>query len=403
MPRSKLTQAAIAKFCETPTRAILWDTETRGLGLYQTRQGASLLVQYRMPNGKQCKKTLCHANELPLNEVRALALKYTLAARQGEDLAASHRVKAIPRLTLGAAYEAYCDSLKKPGASPLTLRLNAKNWELRLSKLASREVASLTRTETRQLHAAWGKSGHVTSSNHTLRLCRTIINFSRKRLDAADVHENVCEAVELFTEVGARKVIPASELAAWWARTSLVANPLRRAYWRGLLLTGVRREELASLRWEHVFEDRIKIIRPKGGEKRAFELFLTAELAEVLRECREAGAIMHPHSAFVFAASSSTGYLLNPFDVNLPGSAPHAVRRTFASLATECGVDPYTLRFLLNHSVGGGSDVTARYVIPSWEHRVAASRKVAAHIMEVVRSDGVAHGVILNSCDCEAA
>ena len=75
--------------------------------------------------------------------------------------------------------------------------------------------------------------------------------------------------------------------------------------------------------------------------------------------------------------------MLNPFDVNLPGSAPHMMRRTFCSLAIECGVDPYTLKFLINHSVGG-NDVTARYIIPSWEHRASASKKVAAHVMEVV-------------------
>jgi integrase len=230
-------------------------------------------------------------------------------------------------------------------------------------------------------------AGQATSRqpNQTLRLLRTIINFSRKRLDVGDLHENVCEAVELFQERGERKVIPASELAAWWRQTELVANPLRRCYWRGLLLTGLRREELASLRWEHVLEDRIKIICPKGGVKRAFELCITDELRrEVLDPAREAEALMFPNSPFVFAAASSTGYMLNPFDVNLPGSAPHMMRRTFCSLAIECGVDPYTLKFLINHSVSGGSDVTARYIIPSWEHRAMASRKVAAHVMEVV-------------------
>lgn len=248
----------------------------------------------------------------------------------------------------------------------------------------ARELASLTRTEVRAWHASWGKAGHATVSNQTLRLCRTIVNFARKRLDAADVHENVCCAVELFQERGLRQVIPASELAAWWAQTALIQNPLRKCYWRGLLLTGVRRQELAQLRWEHVGEDRVKIICPKGGVKRAFELYLTEPLAEVLRECREAGQVMFPNSEWVFPAASKTGYILNPFDVNLPGSAPYMLRRTFASLATEAGVDPYTLRFLLNHSVGGGSDITARYVLPSWEHRANASKRVAAHIMSVV-------------------
>ena len=384
MSRQKFTQAVLTKFGSEGS-GILWDAETRGLGAYPTSQGVSLFVAYRTLNGTQRKNTLCKATELPLNEVRALALKYTLAARHGEDLVASQRVKDEPRLSVGSAYEAYCASLQKRGASPTTLRLNAKNWNLRLSKLGSRELATLTRTDVRLLHATWGKLGHVTAANQTLRLLRTILNFSRKRLDVGDLHENVCEAVELFTEVGRREVIAAGDLAAWWAQTSLIQNPLRRCYWRGLLLTGVRREELASLRWEHVLDDRIKIICPKGGVKRALELCLTPELAEVLREAKQAGALMFPHSPFVFAASSSTGYMLNPFDVNLPGSAPHMMRRTFCSLAIECGVDPYTLKFLINHSVGG-NDVTARYVIPSWEHRASASRKIAAHIMQVVGS-----------------
>ena len=383
MPRQKFTQAVLTKFA-THGEGLLWDTETRGLGAYRTGQGVSLFVQYRTPNGTQRKKTLGRANEMPLHEVRALALKYTLAASHGEDLVQSQRVKEAPRLTLGDAYEAYCASLQRKGASAATLRLNAKNWKLRLSKLQGRELATLTRTDVRALHASWGKTGYVTAANQTLRLLRTIINFSRKRLDVGNLHENVCEAVELFTEVGKREVIAAGDLAAWWAQTSLIQNPLRRCYWRGLLLTGLRREELASLRWEHVLEDRVQIVRPKGGVKRAFELCLTTELAEVLAEARKAGTVMFPHSPWVFAAASSTGYLLNPFDLNLPGSAPHVMRRTFCSLAVECGVDPYTLKFLINHSVSGGSDVTARYIIPSWEHRAMASRKIAAHVMEVV-------------------
>jgi integrase len=369
----KFTHASLAKFFEERPTGICWD-ETRGLGSYKTGRGDIMLfVQYRLGNGKQRKKTLGKLQELPLPEFRALALKYTMAARHGEDLVEAQRIKDAPRLTLSEAYEAYCMSLKRKGASPATLSLNAQNYGKRLERLAGRELASLTRTEVRAFHASWGKAGHFTVANQTLRLLRTIINFSRKRLDAADLHENVCEAVELFQERGERKVISAAELAAWWRQTGLIANPLRCCYWRGLLLTGLRRQELASLRWEHVLADRIKIICPKGGVKRAFELFITDELR-----------LMFPHSPWVFAAASSTGYMLNPFDVNLPGSAPHAVRRTFASLATECGIDPYTLRFLLNHSTGAGNDVTSRYVIPSWEHRAAASRKVAAHVIEVV-------------------
>jgi hypothetical protein len=236
----KFTHSTLAKFFETKPRGVCWD-ETRGLGAYRTSQGDLMLfVQYRLSNGKQRKKTLGKLQELPLQEFRALAIKYTMAARHGEDLVQAQRVKDEPGLSVGSAYEAYCISLIKRGASPTTLRLNAKNWKLRLSKLQGRELATLTRTDVRLLHATWGKLGHVTAANQTLRLLRTILNFSRKRLDVGDLHENVCEAVELFTEVGRREVIAAGDLAAWWAQTSLIQNSLRRCYWRGLLLTGLR-------------------------------------------------------------------------------------------------------------------------------------------------------------------
>jgi hypothetical protein len=63
-------------------------------------------------------------------------------------------------------------------------------------------------------------------------------------------------------------------------------------------------------------------------------------------------------------------------------------RRSFASQAVECGVDPYTLKFLLNHSAESGSDVTQRYIRPSFEHLKAAAEKIAARIIGIGGNDG---------------
>jgi integrase len=220
-------------------------------------------------------------------------------------------------------------------------------------------------------------------ANQTIRLCKTLLSFAIKRLDC-ELTMNVCQSVELFPERGRRRVITASDLPQWWAQVQRIENPIRKCYWLGLLLTGLRRQELATLRWEHVLEDRLKIIKPKGGVKRAYEIALTPQLKAVLEELRDAGAKLYPKSPFCFPAASATGYVLNPSDPNLPNCAPHDLRRSFCSLAIECGVDPYTLKFLVNHATNGGSDVTARYVIPSFDHKAAAARKIAAHIEAII-------------------
>jgi integrase len=380
--RFKFTDAALRRrFAENP-RGLAWDADCRPLCAARNGNGSiSLTACYRLVNDKVKKKTLEHLSEVPLTQFRAQALELAMAARNGKDLVAERKVAAAPQLTLGDCYVAYCEALKRKGASPNTLRLNQKNWALRLSKHQNRELASITRAKVRGWHGLWGKDGHATASNQTIRLCRTLLNFAKKRLDC-ELTTNVCEAVELFQERGQRRVVSSTDLAAWHAAVRRIENPIKRCYWLGLLLTGVRREELASLRWEHVLEDRIKIVRPKGGERRAFEVALTPQLRAVLEEAREAGAVMFPQSAWVFPAASKTGYILNPLDPNLPNCSPHDLRRTFCSIATECGVDPYTLKFLVNHATNGSSDVTARYVIPSFEHRAMAARKVAAHIAE---------------------
>jgi integrase len=200
-----------------------------------------------------------------------------------------------------------------------------------------------------------------------------------------ELTSNVCTSVEQFKERGRRRVIPTADLPAWWAKVQRIESPIKRNYWVGLLLTGLRRQELTSLRWEHVLRDPIKIVQPKGGERRAFEISPTPELKAVLDEVRAAGMTLFPRSPFVFAARSKLGYITDPFDPNLPGCSPHECRRSFCSLAIEIGIDPYTLKSLINHSTNGGSDTTQRYVLPSFEHRAMAARKIATNIFSRVQ------------------
>jgi integrase len=62
-----------------------------------------------------------------------------------------------------------------------------------------------------------------------------------------------------------------------------------------------------------------------------------------------------------------------------PNVWPHDIRRTYATACAEAGVDPYTIKLLLNH-VADGSDVTARYIKPSSSHVTRAAQSVADFI-----------------------
>jgi integrase len=376
MAKFAFTIAALNKHFAQDPGGIVWDT-TRGLGCYRNQDGSlSLFAQYRCGT-KAKKRVLGRVNEISLADARSQATELLLNGRNGKDLVAEAKATAAKALTLGDAYIAYMESLRRKGASPNTIHLNTVNYTKHLSHWQGRELTSLTRADCRGLHAELLRRG-PTLANQVLRLLRTIISYAMKRLDVPPM-QNPVLGVEWHREKGERKSIPTGELPAFWAATSRIENPIRRAYWRGLLLTGLRRQELATLRWEHVLEDRVKIVRPKGGEKRAFEITRTPQLDVVLDEAKQAGAMLHPRSPFVFPAASSTGYILNPFDQALPGVSPHQLRRTFVTCCIECGLDPFITKALVNHAQNL-SDMTSRYLQISDGRLREAAERVAAFI-----------------------
>jgi hypothetical protein len=62
------------------------------------------------------------------------------------------------------------------------------------------------------------------------------------------------------------------------------------------------------------------------------------------------------------------------------------LRRTFATACVEAGLDPYTTKRLLNHTVARG-DVTALYVKHSGEFLKAEMERVSQYVSSKVAID----------------
>lgn len=379
MRRFKFSATTLSRYLTVPPdgcpQVVVWDTETRGLGAYRGRTGSgSFFAHYRVGD-RQRKLSLGRVNEISVADARARAIEIVAAARQGRDVVEEQHAVDRARLTLANAFEEYTASLVRKEASPKTLALNAHNWRKMLAPHSTRELHVLTRREVRTWHESWGGIG-PTAANQGARLLRAIYNFADKRL-ADDLPANPCVAVEFYPERETRRVLSWEDLPDWWSRVLHLGNPIRQSYWKLLLFSGLRMTDAATIRWEDVRGDVLHRPNPKGGRTRAFDLPLTRQARGILGKARTAAEQFDPASPWAFPSDSACGHVLNMRESKaFPGVWPHDLRRTYATACAEAGVDPYTIKLLLNHAMDK-TDVTARYVRPSSSHVADAAQRVA--------------------------
>ena len=142
-----------------------------------------------------------------------------------------------------------------------------------------------------------------------------------------------------------------------------------------MIETGMRPEELYRLRVEHVSLEEGYVFNPKGKSKAARrKLPLTRRAADLLKT-RLDGEYVFPDAD---DPAQPMGKINNAHNAALKRSGlPHFrlydLRHTFATRATEAGVDLVTLAALLGHSK---IQMVLRYAHPQAEHKAQAIRKM---------------------------
>ena len=294
------THASLRKFFEANGKAICWDATTRGLGAYARSDGGITLFCMWRVGSRLKKKALFHLGERSLQEARTMCAEYTISGRHGKDVLAEQRQASHQALTLLNAYEAHRQSLIRRGASERSIAFNASNWKLRLEKHGSRTLSSITKSEARNWHEGWLRAGAgPTGSNNTARLLRTVISYAIRKLDV-DI-TNAAIGIEFFKQRNRREAV--DDLPAFWAALDTVGNPLIAGFYRIAILTGLRRNDILSMRWSDVHEDRIFIPFPKM--RRPFDCPMTDALRNVLQSLKEHGRMLFPGSPYVCPAASS--------------------------------------------------------------------------------------------------
>jgi integrase len=407
-PRILLTDAAVRRqpFAQGKPR-IVRDSKVAGLHVWIGKRKKTFRYQYetRRVNGARGRTHIEWLGEYPhhsADEARAKALAIQASRIRGEYVRPV--VDPAPaQLTFGEAWEQYKAGITKEGKSARTIADYQDKFDRHLSPWHNEPLAAITREQVTKRHAAIterarkvrkGKyASGMYAANGCMRLARAIWNFAKNELETPGLPElNPFRSGKLYHRERARESgMGAKDLAVWWAQLEQLPNPIRREMHLFMLLSGLRRLDVLTARWDNLDEQRkaLRIPAPKGGTERAFDLPLSEPMLTCLKRAKEAGNTFFPEQGRIWIFPAASGHVAEVKEdgkVKLSHTG-HALRHSFRTLAAAAGIDRLRLKILMNHALD--RDVTDSYTnVPAlFDSLMDAQQRVSAFIVTSMVAD----------------
>jgi integrase len=266
-------------------------------------------------------------------------------------------------------------------------------------------IQAITRQMVVTRHQQISKQYGAVTANHVMRHLRSVYNFTAAAHDIFPPNPvTVLSQSRIWhREQRRRGIVAPHQLPAWW-QAVIAEMPDAKDILLIAVLTGMRRTEILTLKWEYVdFASKLfRLPRTKNGFP--FELPISTFLQGLLQD-RQALA---GQSEWVFPSRSKTGHVVETksFTRRVVASSGvpftlHDLRRTFITIAESIDIPAYALRRLLNHR--SNMDVTAGYIIIAAERLRAPVEKITEKIISISMGNRCGPGSLaLGPGQCEA-
>ena len=277
-------------------------------------------------------------------------------------------------LTLGTAWQELKAELEMDIAVGKRSTATVRGYEYSFRLLCDWEKTPLTKLsvhslEVRKRHRELSTESGPSSANGAMVFLRRVYNFARKRkLDPNLPAFNPVESVKFNERQRRDTAMDATELAVWFKKLRALPNPVRQEFHLFCLLSGSRPGALTVARWEHLDMKRrvLHVPKPKGGERRAFDIPLSRAMVACLARVRRAGRMVNAVNAaeWIFPGEGArshradfAGHIVAYQEdrVALPKFGGD-LRQTYKTLSPEAGLSKTDVMILMNHADGDVSD-----------------------------------------------
>ncbi|HEY3802227.1 MAG TPA: hypothetical protein VGL61_06445 [Kofleriaceae bacterium] len=441
-PWLKNTAAAAQRELAEGERERYWDDKLPGFGVVVGRRAISFVARHRVA-GKRRDVLIGHwhlagkgvgagdDHGATWTEKRARVEARSLLGGMGKGVdPIKARATTAAGPTLDEAFDAHVASLEKKvkagkrSQATIDTFLKSKKY---VERWLDKPISALTGDALAELHEQIKRDAKPRANARNEKGAplanRVIANVSaawttlNKKLAGALGNWNPAKSVD--KDGLAPKRARVTDLRDWHARMLTMRSPIQRDGLMLALFTGLRSEDVRTIRHEHVdLEERVlHLPDPKGGPDAAFTIPLPKTCAEILERRAKDNvrnlvgddekSPIKSDAGWAFPAVNGDGEVGPISDLRqqvhevigedddgepierhtrFPAEDVHTLRRTYESVAQEEGISELDQHVLTNHSFGS-HNVNATYIAQHIDHLAACADKIEAGLWKRIQDE----------------
>lgn len=366
MALAHLTNRSLSTIVPSGKPYFIRDTTLRGLGVKVSPKGKITFVVEIWCGNSSTRKTIGEFPFMPIQEARKEALQMIsdIKVRGTEALSTSKEID------LESLFNLYLKSRRlKPSTErdyKEVLRFYLGDWRKRPIQSITKKMIEKRFITIRDIGVQGGKPTHSQAAK-TMRILSALMNYA-KGDELIDVNPvEVLKLKKVDTSIPQRKrYLRTPEVRSLLSVTDHETHPGVLAVLL-MLHTGLRKNEALSIRWEHLVEiEGVSVINiPDPKNSRTHYIPITPLIENIIARATNKTPCIFPSPAKKNAHISDLRDCIARL-VDLIGApfTSHDLRRTFATRASEVGIDYLMIKRLLNHKT---NDITARYI--QWDSK----------------------------------
>lgn len=221
------------------------DQQTPGLYLRVTATGTKTFCWLRRVNGRLERMTLGRWPEMSIEDARRHATRMNMAAMEGDNPAEQRRA-AQAEMIFSELFAVYLERWAK--VRKKTWREDESKFNLHLKPLHQKRLSTITRADVARIHTDIGTK-QPAFANRVLALVSKVFNSATEF--GLWSGSNPAKGIRHFREESRDRFLSGDELQRFLAALSEESEPLR-SYFLLALLTGARRSNVLSMRWDQI-------------------------------------------------------------------------------------------------------------------------------------------------------